>query len=213
MLPAAAAYGDDSWIHGLSSFISFLHSTKPELKLIGICFGHQIIAQSLGGKCELNEKGLEIGVRSIVLTPSGRALLGASSPEHSGAIVRRASPFTFPHYQMICNVVFCPQRLHQFHSDHVTKLPPGFTCIGSTPDCHVHGMVYPETVTSLADARVVTLQGHPEHTPEMVLRYTAHAVEKGAVSSEEAEHLRYKAGLNDDGLFVGAILLRFIVRA
>ena len=34
-------------------------------KFIGICFGHQMIAQALGGKCDISEKGWGIGVLKI----------------------------------------------------------------------------------------------------------------------------------------------------
>jgi GMP synthase-like glutamine amidotransferase len=39
----------------------------PSKKIIGICFGHQIVAQALGGKVDPNEKGWEIAVRQITV--------------------------------------------------------------------------------------------------------------------------------------------------
>ena len=43
----ASSYDDEQWIHDLKKFIQSLNKNKK--KLIGICFGHQIIAEALGG--------------------------------------------------------------------------------------------------------------------------------------------------------------------
>ena len=41
-------YDDESWIKNLEEYIRLLH--KKEKKLLVICFGHQLIAQALGGE-------------------------------------------------------------------------------------------------------------------------------------------------------------------
>jgi len=53
------AYEDHAWIPPLEQLIRDIRdSGKP---LIGVCFGHQIIAQALGGKVEKFDKGWVIG--------------------------------------------------------------------------------------------------------------------------------------------------------
>lgn len=47
---------------------------NDSLKLIGICFGHQIIARAYGAKTEKNEKGWEVGTRDIELTHTAKQL-------------------------------------------------------------------------------------------------------------------------------------------
>jgi GMP synthase-like glutamine amidotransferase len=54
---------DLSWIKRFKEYVYFLFQEK--IKFIGICFGHQMIAQSLGGKCDVSERGWGIGVRKI----------------------------------------------------------------------------------------------------------------------------------------------------
>ena len=53
------AYEDHDWIPPLEDFIREIHSNgRP---LIGVCFGHQIIAQALGGKVEKFAGGWSVG--------------------------------------------------------------------------------------------------------------------------------------------------------
>lgn len=54
------------WMIKLKQFIITCHNAS--LPLLGICFGHQIIADALGGKADFNEKGGEFGICSIELT-------------------------------------------------------------------------------------------------------------------------------------------------
>lgn len=53
-----------------------LPSKAPSTKIIGICFGHQIVALAFGGTCVKNERGWEIGVREIELSEAGRTIWG-----------------------------------------------------------------------------------------------------------------------------------------
>jgi len=69
-----SAYEDKEWIHKLSAYIKKIYEDFPLKKIIGICFGHQIVAQALGGTVELNEKGWEIAVRKVTLSPDSKDL-------------------------------------------------------------------------------------------------------------------------------------------
>lgn len=64
------------WIINLTKFIRGL----PEsLKVVGICFGHQVVSIAFGGECHRNELGWEIGVRELVLTDLGCRIFGGTS--------------------------------------------------------------------------------------------------------------------------------------
>lgn len=56
----ASAYEDKLWIVTLMEFVRELHLRRK--KLVGICFGHQLIAQTLGGKVEKSPKGWGVGL-------------------------------------------------------------------------------------------------------------------------------------------------------
>lgn len=58
-----SAYDSDDWIQELKSFVRRLRDAdKP---FVGICFGHQVMAEALGGKVEKAEQGWGIGVHSL----------------------------------------------------------------------------------------------------------------------------------------------------
>ena len=56
----ASAYEDSAWIGQLIELVRQLD--KQQKKLIGICFGHQIIAMARGGKVEKSANGWGIGI-------------------------------------------------------------------------------------------------------------------------------------------------------
>jgi GMP synthase-like glutamine amidotransferase len=53
------AYEDHDWIPPLEDFLRAAYAAK--LPIVGICFGHQILAQALGGKVAKFEGGWSIG--------------------------------------------------------------------------------------------------------------------------------------------------------
>ncbi len=71
---SASAYDDLAWIHQLCDFVRVLDKQKK--KMIGLCFGHQLIAHALGGKVALSGKGWNIGIKTVSLTNIGQQQLG-----------------------------------------------------------------------------------------------------------------------------------------
>jgi GMP synthase (glutamine-hydrolysing) len=65
----AGVYEDKPWIRQLITFIRQLD--KQKRKLIGICFGHQLIAIARNGKVEKSLKGWGVGIahNRVVATP------------------------------------------------------------------------------------------------------------------------------------------------
>ena len=55
-----SAYDNEPWIHRLLAFVRELH--RARMKVVGICFGHQIIALALGGVVEKSERGWGVGL-------------------------------------------------------------------------------------------------------------------------------------------------------
>lgn len=87
------AYEDHPWIPPLEALIREIRATNRPL--IGVCFGHQIIAQALGGKVEKFSGGWSIGPQAydingkkmtlnawhqdqVVQNPDGAKVIGSS---------------------------------------------------------------------------------------------------------------------------------------
>ena len=64
-----SVYEEKDWMLNLESKIRY--SEENHIPVLGICFGHQLIAKSLGGIVDLNPNGWELGSYPIELTAEG----------------------------------------------------------------------------------------------------------------------------------------------
>ena len=64
----AGVYDDLPWIEPLKTF---LRDANGNSKLVGICFGHQIMAEAFGGRVEKSDKGWGVGLQTYEV--AGRA--------------------------------------------------------------------------------------------------------------------------------------------
>lgn len=62
------AHSNDPWIMDLIHLVNKLDSMHK--KILGICFGHQIVARALGGKVGRSPNGWDIGVRAVNVSSS-----------------------------------------------------------------------------------------------------------------------------------------------
>jgi GMP synthase-like glutamine amidotransferase len=58
----SSVYEDKPWISALMDFVRELDRRRK--KLVGICFGHQLVAQALGGKTEKSPRGWGVGLHT-----------------------------------------------------------------------------------------------------------------------------------------------------
>lgn len=72
----AGVYEGHSWIPPLKHF---LRAAKGKAKLVGICFGHQIMAEAFGGGVEKSDRGWGIGLQSYGVAERALWMDGASS--------------------------------------------------------------------------------------------------------------------------------------
>lgn len=116
---AASVYEDKQWIKDLMNFVKMLHKQKK--KLIGVCFGHQLIAHALGGKTEASPKGWNIGVQEIPLTEAGKKFTNSSNNfllihSHKDQVVQSA-----PGTTILAGTEFCPNAMFSI-GDHIFSI-------------------------------------------------------------------------------------------
>ena len=72
--PGFNAFDDDEWILRLVEFVKKIVS-QTRVRIIGVCYGHQIVGRALGAKVARSEGGAwEVSVCDMRLTAKGKAL-------------------------------------------------------------------------------------------------------------------------------------------
>jgi GMP synthase-like glutamine amidotransferase len=101
-----AVYDKDTWIQNLADFIRGVSGKRP---YVGICFGHQMLAQAMGGEVAQASQGWGAGVMKVELL--------------------KQEPWMQPPQKEI--------RIHHMHGDQVQKLPKGSVVLGRSEHCEV----------------------------------------------------------------------------
>jgi len=126
------AYEDHDWIPPLEQFVRDVFAA--DIPMVGICFGHQLIAQALGGRVEKFAGGWSVGRVEYDLDTQifGNARIASAD-------VPESEPQT---------------ALMAFHQDQVVEPPDSARTVGSTEFCKHAALIYGNSI--------LTLQPHPE---------------------------------------------------
>ncbi|CAG8071978.1 unnamed protein product [Penicillium salamii] len=111
------AWSDAPWILSLTDQIQ--QALTHKVPVVGICFGHQILARALGAKVGRGDSW-EISVGNVDLTESGKALFGKDT-----------------------------LSIQQMHRDIVFTLPEGCVNLGTSPLCQLQGLYSPHKLLSV----------------------------------------------------------------
>ena len=100
----AGVYEDLPWI---AELIAFLKRAKGRAKLVGVCFGHQVMAQAFGGQVEKSAKGWGAGLMSYPVVARepwmDDAPLVAVPASHQDQVVMQP-----PHTEIVAASLFTP---------------------------------------------------------------------------------------------------------
>lgn len=116
---ARSVYDDEPWIRRLEDLVRSLVDDRQ--RLVGICFGHQMIAQALGGRVARADVGWGIGVRDV-------------------DIVAR-EPWMEPDATSF--------RVVHSHADQVVEAPPGIRVLATSEHCPISMFAYRDHVVGI----------------------------------------------------------------
>ncbi|MSU88186.1 hypothetical protein GE300_00975 [Rhodobacteraceae bacterium 2CG4] len=105
-------YEDHPWIPPLESFLRA--AVAARIPVFGVCFGHQVLAQALGGRVAKSERGWGLGVQGY--------------DKHGAPAWLQALPDRWAGYAI--------------HQDQVIALPEGATVQASSPFCPFAVLAY-----------------------------------------------------------------------
>jgi len=74
----SSVYDDLVWLPLMEDFVR--ESVGQSVPTLGICFGHQLMAQAFGGTVVKSDKGVGIGVHDYEITEAGKKMLPGLSP-------------------------------------------------------------------------------------------------------------------------------------
>ncbi|KAI8609868.1 class I glutamine amidotransferase-like protein [Chytriomyces sp. MP71] len=119
LLITGSKHGVNDGLPWTQSAMALLREVASEgrIKIVGICFGHQLVAAAFGGirSCLKNPKGWEAGWTQMKLTDAGKQFLGDKD-----AVV---------------------SQFYSMHKDIVTVCPQGFTNLFQTDLCQYQSLV------------------------------------------------------------------------
>ncbi|KAF4631904.1 hypothetical protein G7Y89_g6225 [Cudoniella acicularis] len=113
------SFDDDPWILKLVEFTKEVLKQR-RVRIIGICFGHQIVGRAMGVKVGRSDKGWEISVIALDLTKRGQEIFGKIA-----------------------------LSLQQMHRDIVFEYPEGVENLATTEKCHVQSMYIPKRLITV----------------------------------------------------------------
>ncbi|KAK3303706.1 class I glutamine amidotransferase-like protein [Chaetomium strumarium] len=114
-----AAYADDEWIVRLTYYTRRLLD-GGRVRVIGVCFGHQIVARALGAPVARSSAGWELSVTELELTEEGKRVFGVNS-----------------------------LKIYQTHRDAILAYPPGVIPLARTELCPKQGMYVPRRLITV----------------------------------------------------------------
>ncbi|KFX99423.1 hypothetical protein O988_03863 [Pseudogymnoascus sp. VKM F-3808] len=113
------SFESDPWILKLVEYVKQILA-QDRVRIVGVCFGHQIVGRALGAPVGRSDEGWELSVTDLSLTPAGKEIFGQDKI-----------------------------AIHQLHRDVVAAYPEGVEPLAHTDQCINHAMYIPRRVITI----------------------------------------------------------------
>ncbi|KAI8570230.1 hypothetical protein RHMOL_Rhmol01G0018000 [Rhododendron molle] len=154
------AYGNDCWILKLCNLLKTLDAMRK--KVLGICFGHQVLCRALGGKVGKASSGWDIGLRKV-------------------RIVKDISPCAIlddlDDFPPALSIIEC-------HQDEVWEVPVGAEVIAFSDKTGVEMFTFGD--------HILGIQGHPEYTKDILNNLIDRLLNTSCIEKGFADDARLK---------------------
>lgn len=157
------AYDQDAWIAQLGEFVRATY--RQQTKIIGVCFGHQLVAAALGGNAEKSEKGWGLGLQPLQFS---QQRVWMTPPLSAGAF-------------------------HFCHQDQVTKLPAAAELLAGQEFCpngmfviddHVLGLqAHPEMTRAVVASAIEWVRRDMPDVPVATLEQAVESLKNGSADN------------------------------
>ncbi|WP_349361126.1 type 1 glutamine amidotransferase [Stappia sp.] len=137
-------YEDHPWIPGLEDFLRRAYAAR--VPLVGICFGHQILAQALGGHVEKFQGGWSVGPETYKSDDGARTLIAW----HQDQVIRPPEGA-----ETIASTPFCRHAALRYGDTALSFQPhPEFTPAFFRDLLVARGEILPEATLDTARTRI-----------------------------------------------------------
>ena len=128
------AHGDEPWVRRLCALLRTLHAMRK--RVLGVCFGHQVLCRALGGRVGRARSGWDVGVRKVTFV-RGQDLAGLLSFLDVDDLPRSASIIEVHQDEVRVDILYCAVRVVVL----VRRLGRG--CIGERiPHAHAECQIF-----------------------------------------------------------------------
>ncbi|KAJ3704776.1 hypothetical protein LUZ61_008481 [Rhynchospora tenuis] len=159
------AYANDHWILRLCFLIQKLDAMQK--RVLGICFGHQVLCRALGGRVGKARAGWDIGVRKVIMAES---LFQCRFFDEFGEFPPSA-------------------KILECHQDEVLEVPLGAEVLAFSDKAGVE-------MFCMGD-HILGIQGHPEYTKDILSNLVDRLTSKELLDRDFASDVKAQLEADD----------------